>query len=141
MNHYLAAGLEFWVPGEPHAAQRPQVTKRGTYTPRATLEAEARVAHAFRVAYPRWTKADTDHGWSLEITLFRGVRIRRDVDNMAKTIMDGLNGTLYRDDFQVLRLIIEQEVTPKREVPGARVVAHSSLGVGYWITTPKASTP
>jgi len=43
------------------------------------------------------------------ITLGFGDRRKRDVDNYSKMILDGLQGTLFSDDAQIVRLEIEKK--------------------------------
>ena len=50
-------------------------------------------------------------------------RRRRDVDNLAGAIMDALNGVLWRDDSQILRLVAEKHIAPKGEWTGVEVRA------------------
>ena len=115
----------FVVPGKPHGKARPRMTKSGhTYTPKNTVDYEKQV----QVCYI------TEHkGVKLEgaitayITAIYGVpksaskatraamlegcirpTKKPDVDNIAKAILDSLNGLAYDDDSQVVRLSIDK---------------------------------
>lgn len=88
------------VPGEPQSKARARVTKNGTYTPKRTREAEAKVADLFQTRYPR-VMPDPTQAFSIELHLFRYERRPRDVDNLLKLIQDALNGVLWADDAQV----------------------------------------
>jgi Holliday junction resolvase RusA-like endonuclease len=85
----------FTVEGEPMVKARPRVTKAGhTYTPKATKDAELRVAEAY--------DGELFTGnVGVELHFFQGSRARKDIDNMIKLILDGLNGVAWPDDVQV----------------------------------------
>lgn len=105
-------------PWKVHAKQRPRSTKGGhTYTPKATKAAEKIVADNFRQAVgegfapldgPLDVKvylSDTEVG--LEITQrdeHTQKKLRGDIDNYLKTILDALNGVAYIDDRQIVSL-------------------------------------
>lgn len=48
-------------------------------------------------------------------------RRRRDVDNLAGAVMDALNGVLWRDDSQIVRLVVEKHLAAKGEFVGVEV--------------------
>ena len=103
MKRLPEGGVMFSIPGEPVAKGRPRVTARGTFTPKATREYEARVAGIARVVRTlRYvtTQLDAD-AWQVTIHLYRYKRTKADADNMVKAIIDGMNGVLYADDSQV----------------------------------------
>lgn len=94
----------FTVPGEPIGKARPRVTKHGTYTPKATRQAEGRIQSAFLTVYPAQAalaNVDDVYAWRLHLVLYRYERVQRDVDNLQKLVMDALNGLAYADDSQV----------------------------------------
>ena len=100
--------LEFEFPGEPVAKQRPRVTRGGasgprTYTPNKTLIAERQVAWTFRHFYPS-VLVDDDHDFKVTLEFYIGSKRRIDIDNLVKTILDGLNGVVWKDDSQVTDL-------------------------------------
>jgi Holliday junction resolvase RusA-like endonuclease len=113
--------LTFTVPGEPVAKQRPRVTRRGTFTPRKTLEAEARIGWSYREAArssgqasarpsgPASVPADLDGQARYSVSMvFRCAGPRKDIDNLVKTVLDGLNGVAWLDDGQVSILHAER---------------------------------
>ena len=55
----------------------------------------------------------------LSVVLWLPDRRRRDVDNCAKSICDGLNGIAYLDDSQIIELTVRRAVD--RERPRAEV--------------------
>ena len=99
-----------------HSKQRPRHLKNGhTYTPRETKEYEELVAWSY--------KAQTD-GYifkgPLTVTmLFTFVKpksskrdyptVRPDLDNIIKSVTDGLNNIAWEDDSQICRLIAEKQ--------------------------------
>lgn len=98
--------LTFTVPGPPVPKERARILKRRKYTPDKTKAFEASVAAFAKIAM---RDADVEMvgkkipvALSLEFYMQDGRR--RDIDNMAKSVMDGLNGVLYHDDYQVVRL-------------------------------------
>lgn len=112
---------EFDVPGEPVSKSRARFTKRGSktvaYTPQKTLDGERRVALAFRHAMGRLPLNPTDNSiaYRVEAEFHNGTRQRRDVDNMTKLILDGLNGVAWVDDDQVLEIEARKDYVPKAE--------------------------
>ena len=97
----------FEIAGEPVSKSRARFTKRGSktvaYTPQKTKDGETRVALAFRAAGGR-LDPDTEIAYAIHAQFFNGTMQRRDVDNMLKLILDGLNGVAYPDDTQVLEV-------------------------------------
>ena len=96
--------LMFVVPGRPHGKRRPRVTMRGrkaiVYTPRESREYEQRVAWEAKAAGAR----PVDGPVGVRIICVTSRRNRPDLDNAAKSILDGLNGVAYADDSQVVEL-------------------------------------
>jgi len=90
--------VKFTVMGEPRSKQRPRVTQRGTFTPKETLEAEKRVRDGWRIAgEPKF-----DYQVIVDLRFYNGNKRRRDIDNMAKLVLDALNKEAFDDDYQVV---------------------------------------
>ena len=127
--------IEFTVPGEPVAKGRPRFnTKSGAaYTPKQTASFENRVALFARAAGVRvldgpvqvtiefwfaWPKSKwRKRNW-------RGVEwmdTGKDLDNLAKAILDACNGICYHDDRQVAHLTLSKR-RAKQGDPGRTVV-------------------
>lgn len=103
---------EFVVPGEPLSKARPRVTARGhAYTPKSTLDAEERVREAFTVSGGVIIPGTL----GLSVIFKAGTRVRRDLDNQLKLVMDALNGVAYADDFQVAFIQAKRVFVPKAE--------------------------
>ena len=101
--------VRFIVPGEPLSKARPRVTKRGTYTPKSTLEQEKRVLR-------EWLVLGTTpflYQVVIDIDFYNATKHRRDIDNMAKLVLDALNKHAFEDDYQVVGLNLRKFFTSK----------------------------
>lgn len=98
--------VSFRVDADAISKGRPRVTSRGTFTPKRTRDFEKLVKAAAAAARPVEWKIDGRY--RVEICIMPKTRRRADIDNQAKAILDGLNGVLYRDDYQVDQLVIER---------------------------------
>lgn len=103
--------------------ERPRQGKNGFYTPRKTKEFEDKVKQSFISKYPIDLKYMLKP-FRAKIKVFyepaksksrkektrlieeRVYTKKPDCDNIAKAILDGLNGLAYKDDSQVVELII-----------------------------------
>ena len=101
--------VRFEVPGEPRSKGRPRVTQRGTYTPKETLVAERIVRDAWRATGEEPFRFQL----LVEIDFYNGNKRRRDLDNMAKLVLDALNKEAYDDDNQVVELNLRKFYTDK----------------------------
>lgn len=91
--------VRFVVPGEPMSKARARVTKGGTaYTPKATVIAERNVLAAYQALE---TETFFTGNVGVEFRFFAGTRIRRDVDNLVKLVLDAINGHAFEDDRQI----------------------------------------
>ncbi len=126
--------VEFTVPVLPVGKGRPRHTRTGhVYTPTATRVAEAQIAAAYlHVARPaRVTPAPKGVPVSLAIRAvfptpgswarWRHERAahgayphtaRPDADNIAKTVLDALNGVAWHDDAQVSAVTVTKVYGP-----------------------------
>jgi Holliday junction resolvase RusA-like endonuclease len=102
----------------PRAKQRPRTTIRNgkavTFTPKETRDAEAALA-------TQWPHPPFDGPIDVRVimndTTIRlevsgapdrtSKKLRGDIDNYAKTILDALNGVAWVDDKQIVRLSVE----------------------------------
>jgi crossover junction endodeoxyribonuclease RusA len=90
---------------------RPRVTTNGTYTPERTKAWEAKVGWEFVELHGK----PLIEGEVLMALTFSGARAAQDVDNLAKGVLDALNGIAYADDRQVTRLVADKIVGGKPE--------------------------
>lgn len=119
--------LQFIVPGEPQGKGRPRFTRQGrAYTPAKTAEYEARIAglaaaamrpFAGPTALPCYVRIDAYKGIPKSWTRAKRLRAmegqeipgKPDLDNVAKAVLDALNGLVYADDVQVVRLLVTKQ--------------------------------
>ena len=96
----------FAVEGEPVSKHRVRFSgikegrKSYAYTPKATREAEQRIGWAFRSAC-RGYRFEDDASYGVGAVFHNASWQRRDVDNLLKTVLDGLNKVAWADDSQV----------------------------------------
>lgn len=101
----------------PKVKQRPRMTRRGrVFTPKATLEFE-------QLVRDNWEYELIEGDISVTITLMKdGFEVtveeydddtksplRGDIDNYAKSILDGLNGTAFTDDRHIRKLVVHKQ--------------------------------
>lgn len=117
--------LAFTVPGEPTSKARARFTNYGSrshaYTPERTKTAESRVALAFKGAGGR-LEPDKEVSFAVDVTFINGTRQRRDIDNMLKLVLDGLNGVAWVDDMQVTEISARKEYVDERSEARTEVV-------------------
>jgi len=122
------------IPGEPVSKARPRVGVGGAYTPAKTKNYETLVKEMFYYthgsllldgpifavikAYFPIPKSESKKKRSLMATEIYYHTKSKDVDNIAKAILDSLNGVAYHDDKQVARLVVEKfySETPRVEL-------------------------
>lgn len=114
--------VELIIPYEPFGKQRPRFGGGRTYTPTATRDYEKTVAltyldghfgkfggavridilavHAVPKSYSKRKTAET---------MNRPWQGKPDCDNIAKAILDGLNGVAFEDDRQVTALTVVKQ--------------------------------
>lgn len=115
---------EITVFGQPTGKGRPRFTRSGhTYTPQATKDYENLVRATFISSYPKAipledpVKANIVAYYQIpksyskkkkEECLYGNIQVQNkpDCDNIAKIILDSLNGYAYVDDKQVVELIV-----------------------------------
>jgi Holliday junction resolvase RusA-like endonuclease len=99
----------------PKVKQRPRMTRRGrVFTPAQTLEFEALVREGWEhellegdISVTIFLAKDEFHVTVEEFTKHEDkTKLRGDIDNYAKSILDGLNGTAFVDDKFIRELIV-----------------------------------
>lgn len=113
----------FTVPGKPQGKGRPRFTRSGhTYTPDRTAEYEERVKLAYKQAgggkLSGFVSADILAVFTVPKSCTKAqcaaalnasfAPKKPDCDNIAKIILDALNGLAYDDDAQVVKLRVEK---------------------------------
>lgn len=108
----------FTVLGPPRPWQRAQVGANGKhFKPRRTRAYQKLVATVAGLMRPRaWP---LEARYRVEAKVFFPDARTRDIDNVAKSLLDGLNGVLWKDDRQVELLSMQRAVdrtSPRIEV-------------------------
>jgi Holliday junction resolvase RusA-like endonuclease len=144
--------IEFTIPGDPKRKERPQTrvikTKSGkytaqVYTPSQTKENEKLIRTAYML---QCGSAKVEQGVPCAVHIRAGYPIPKsrpkrekelmtagkllplvkpDVDNVAKVILDALNGVAYDDDSQVVMLTISKTYM---EFPETTVIIQEMRG-------------
>ena len=116
--------IKFVVLGKPVAKARPRMTRQGfAYTPQKTVNYENLVRYTFQSEFPKHkpfegiVKANIQAVFEIPKSYTKKKRMeierhnnlypkKSDCDNIAKIILDSLNGIAYRDDSQVAILSV-----------------------------------
>lgn len=91
------------VLGKPVPKERPRMFNGRVVTPKKTLDYEKKVANATKEII---SSPITTRGISVTIVAYFKNKVHGDADNIAKSILDGMNGVAWTDD----RLISELHV-------------------------------
>lgn len=121
----MTAHYTFTIPGPMRGKQRPRSTRQGRiYTPAETVNAEAWVRQCAVAACGQpvlpgpvelhmYVRIPVPASWSkkkraaaLAWELFPTGK--PDLDNVAKLLADALNGILWRDDSQIVRMVLSK---------------------------------
>lgn len=116
----------FMIPGKPQGKARPRFSGGVVYTPASTKRYEQTVRQAYISAtdaaqrfyegavsvqidaiFPipkHWKKADREKALAGELP----PEVKPDGDNIAKAVLDALNGLAYKDDSQVVELTVHK---------------------------------
>lgn len=123
----IEPGLDFGgyvirVPGPVLGKQRARTGQGRTYTPAKTVERERAIRLAAQQQHPEVQHHDDGkYEWGLTLTFRRTNRAHAsDLDNMAKAVMDALNGWAYKDDRKVTRLDVT--VTTEPDLPPVTLI-------------------
>ena len=123
--------INLTINGRPQGKARPRLGKGRIYTPQQTLDYEALVGWTYKNKY-NVDKMGTDNPLKMNIKAYfkipksetRPMKAylkdkyyphKPDSDNIAKIVMDGLNGLAYLDDNQVVSLNVEKWYTDEEE--------------------------
>lgn len=126
--------IRFQVPGEPKAKARPRVTRSGiAFTPKNTVMYENLVRTSFQQSYQDHVPLDCEmqaiitayfsipksvSNKKKELMSFGLINPTKkpDLDNIAKAILDSLNGIAYKDDSQIVSLLISKKYSDRPRV-------------------------
>ena len=96
----MSMRFEYALDGDPVPTARPRFGKGGrAYQDARSREAQAEHRQAGRLALPDGWPKDARYSVKLAFQLPGGRA--KDLDNLAKTVLDGLNGVAWDDDSQV----------------------------------------
>ncbi len=94
----LVPGISFTVPGRPVPKQRPRMGRGGhMYTPRRTRDYEQLVGQCALAAGAKRNREPV----AVRLEIHVRPSLRLDVDNVAKSVLDGCNGVVWDDDARV----------------------------------------
>lgn len=111
--------IQFEIKGRPQAKQRPRFSRGHTYTPKETVKFEKYVKECFEESkYEMLSgtlKATLTFIYEVPKSKSKSIKNdmlnhvirptqRPDLDNLAKSILDSLNGLAYEDDSQIVEL-------------------------------------
>lgn len=106
--------LKIVIPGRPIPKHRPRASGAGhkmyVYTPQETKRYERQV---MLIAAAAAKGKVFFNDIAIGIKLYFSDRKFGDIDNYAKSILDGLQGTLFENDKQVARLSVERYIDKK----------------------------
>ena len=120
--------INFSVPGKPRGKERPRTVRMGnritTYTPKNTVNYENLIRKSYKNSdgnFKLENPIDADILAIFPVPKSASKKIKEemlngnikytkkpDCDNVAKVILDALNGTAYNDDSQVCKLSVEK---------------------------------
>lgn len=116
--------INFIIQGKVQAKQRPRFNGKFAYTPKETVEYENWIKTCYSMKYPVMllknplkvkiiayfeipkSTSKKKQKQMLDCEIFPTVK--PDTDNIAKSILDSLNGIAYLDDKQVVKLEVEK---------------------------------
>ena len=127
---------EFKIPGKAQAKQRPRMGRSGiVYTPKETLiyENYVKMCYSDYANQFGWLPYENQVRAEIEVLVavpksdsktkkkakFEGMirpAVKPDCDNLAKSILDSLNGLAYQDDKQVVELSVKKYHAENAEV-------------------------
>lgn len=137
--NYNKLEIFFFIPGQPVAKGRPRFARRGnyvqTYTPAKTLSYERLVAYSASQAMK--SRNPSLNAVSLKMTMNLSIPsswsekrkqlarngelfplTKPDIDNCVKCINDGMNGIVFKDDSQIVDVIVKKRYS---DIPGVYI--------------------
>lgn len=127
--------IVFEILGKPMGKQRPRISRytKQAYTPTKTLNYENLVKYIFITEYKDFKPFESSvkakitaifevpKSYSKKkraevLTWNYGYPHKPDTDNIAKTVLDSLNGLAFKDDAQITRLEVEKSYGEQAKV-------------------------
>ena len=119
--------ITFFVDGAPKGKGRPRFSRGRAYTPRETVEYEKHIASSYNgdmLSEPLFVDIAAYFSIPKSYTNKQKKAIKNgdltptkkpDTDNIAKVVLDALNGVAYVDDKQVIDLRVVKKYSEDRE--------------------------
>ena len=139
--------IELVIKGVPTAKGRPRLSKWGAYTPEATKMAE-RNLQAQAIMFKRPEKpcvtpvsveiefymplpmSDSKRGRERKLSGLEFPAKKPDIDNLAKLVLDALNGVYWHDDNQIVELNLRKKYSDEpRTVVRIKEITGGGVGV------------
>ena len=95
--------ITLFVAGQPVPKQRPRVSNGHAYTPARTRAWEQEIGWMARAVGMEPMAGDV----GITLRFQRKGRVRADLDNLVKAVLDGLNGIAFGDDRQIIELVAD----------------------------------
>ena len=73
-------------------------------TPKRTRQAEAAISTRMKIYLGPYWRVDQAHDWSLSMAFYFKNKVRGDLDNLQKMVLDALQGVLFENDKRVTHL-------------------------------------
>ena len=124
--------LIYSVEGDPVGKQRPRFSRGRTYTPKKTVDYENQIADKAREAMGSSEPLETpiaifiwinhaipaSYSKKRKEACLNGLEWPKkpDLDNVAKVYLDAMNGIVYKDDMQVIKLRVSKRYDTKASV-------------------------
>lgn len=107
------ASVSFVVPGEAVPKQSFRFSRGGSFQPERVTNWQAVVRLCGQAARPSPTRDQRAEKWGVVLTVYRKSRRAVDVDNLAKAILDALQGVFWDNDNQVVELHVGKVMVDK----------------------------
>jgi Holliday junction resolvase RusA-like endonuclease len=110
--------IEFWVDGKPVPKQsfRAKYGRKG-YTPQRVKDWQKLISENAMIAMQGREMFSGLIGVSMKFNLHD--KRHRDLDNLSKCVLDGLEGVVFENDNQVVELLLTKQLD--REKPGVYI--------------------
>ena len=108
------------IEGDPPTKRRARFnSKTGiVYTPRETREAQELIGWAVKSSH-QGLMPDADSAFGVRVLFYAKGFVKKDIDNMAKVVLDACTGIVWQDDKQVVELLarfFKNDALPRTEM-------------------------